>query len=90
MPFAGVDTDKLHVTFLSAVPKIFPHDEINNARQSEEKFSNAKRRIYVYCPHGYGRTKLNNTLIEKKKLQVKATTRNWRTVNVLRSMTQRS
>ena len=66
MPFAGVDTDKLHVTFLSAVPEIFPHDDFSNARQPEEKFANAKREIYVYCPRGYGRTKLNNNLIEKK------------------------
>jgi uncharacterized protein (DUF1697 family) len=40
---------------------------------------------YLYCPNGYGRTKLNNTFFEKK-LGVGATTRNWRTVTTLAQM----
>lgn len=35
--------------------------------------------IYIYCPQGYGRTKLNNNLIEKK-IRMMATTRNWKTM----------
>jgi uncharacterized protein (DUF1697 family) len=38
--------------------------------------------VYLYCPNGYGRTKLTNTFWEKK-LKVGATTRNWNTVNKL-------
>jgi uncharacterized protein (DUF1697 family) len=34
--------------------------------------------IYLHCPGGYGRTKLNNGAIEKA-LGVRATTRNWNT-----------
>jgi len=43
------------------------------------------REIYLYCPDGYGRTKLSNNAIEKK-LSVVSTTRNWRTVNTLLEM----
>ncbi|MFY9271174.1 MAG: DUF1697 domain-containing protein [Candidatus Manganitrophaceae bacterium] len=41
--------------------------------------------LYLYCPHGYGRTKLNNNFFEKA-LGVPATTRNWRTVLSLRDL----
>ena len=41
--------------------------------------------IYLELPHGYGRTKLNNALFERK-LGTAATTRNWRTVLALAAM----
>ncbi len=37
------------------------------------------REVYLYCPNGYGKTKLNNNFLEKK-LKVFATTRNWKSV----------
>ncbi len=37
-------------------------------------------------PNGYGETKLSNNFFEEE-LKVTATTRNWRTVNALLSMT---
>jgi uncharacterized protein (DUF1697 family) len=37
---------------------------------------------FVSCPHGYGRTKIDNTWFEQK-LGVVATTRNWKTVGQL-------
>jgi len=36
----------------------------------------------VYCPNGYGNTKINNTFFENK-LKVTATTRNLKTVKEL-------
>jgi len=41
--------------------------------------------VYLYCPNGYGISKLNNTLFERK-LSVQVTTRNWRTVAALEAM----
>ena len=38
--------------------------------------------VYVSCPNGYGRTKINNSWFERK-LGVAATTRNWKTVTQL-------
>jgi uncharacterized protein (DUF1697 family) len=37
-------------------------------------------------PNGYGRSKLNNALLERR-LGVAATTRNWRTVTALAELT---
>ena len=52
-----------------------------------EQFRIIGREIYLYCPNGYGNTKLSNAAIEKK-LSVVATTRNWKTVNTLLAMAQ--
>ena len=41
--------------------------------------------VYLYLPHGYGRTKLNNAYFERS-LGTAATTRNWRTVHALAAL----
>jgi uncharacterized protein (DUF1697 family) len=84
-PFVGKDDSKLHVTFLSEEPTGFPTEEVNKARQGTEEFSSRGREIYLFCPNGYGNTKLSNNFFERK-LKASATTRNWRTVNALLSM----
>lgn len=38
--------------------------------------------VHLHCPGGYGRSKLANTALEKA-LGLRATTRNWNTVNKL-------
>jgi len=77
-----IDHSKLHVTFLSdAAPKMALEALQPLAAQSE-RFRVLGRQVYLYCPDGYGRTKLSNTAIEKK-LSVGATTRKWKTVNTL-------
>jgi uncharacterized protein (DUF1697 family) len=45
------------------------------------------RVMYLYCANGYGNTKLSNNFLEKK-LQVNATTRNWKTSNKLLEMAE--
>jgi uncharacterized protein (DUF1697 family) len=41
--------------------------------------------VYLYCPNGYGETKINNNYFERV-LAARATTRNWRTVSELERM----
>ncbi|MBF0548282.1 MAG: DUF1697 domain-containing protein [Candidatus Riflebacteria bacterium] len=53
-------------------------------QSGEEVFFSGKT-IFLYCPNGYGRTKLNNNFFEKG-LEISATTRNWRTVLALIEM----
>lgn len=43
------------------------------------------RTVLLHCPHGYGKTKLNNSFFERA-LGVPATTRNWRTVLALQEL----
>ncbi len=73
-----IDTEKLHVTYLAETPSIEKLDEINKFDFSPDRFCIIGRTVYVYCPGGYGNTKLSNTFFENK-LKVKATTRNWKT-----------
>ncbi len=72
----------LHLTFLASPPKSFDKEAIESKKQGAEDFHFVDNVIYLYCPHGYGKTKLTNTFIEAK-LKVRATTRNWKTVNQL-------
>jgi len=82
-----IDHSKLHVTFLSDAPPKAAHELLQPLVTKPELFCIIEREIYLYCPHGYGKSKLSNTAIEKK-LSVGATTRNWRTVNTLLAMAQ--
>jgi uncharacterized protein (DUF1697 family) len=85
-PFSEKDSNFLHVTFLQDNPvKDYSLEKLSKSKAGEEDFIVSDREVYVYCPNGYGRTKLNNTFFEKN-LGVFATTRNWRTVNALASI----
>jgi uncharacterized protein (DUF1697 family) len=75
-----LDQDKLHVTFLSDRPESNTVAALAVKKEENEQFSIIGREVYLYCPNGYGNTKLNNVLFEKK-LNAIATTRNWKTVN---------
>ena len=83
----NIEFDKLHVTFLSDTPdqKAVLNLDIN--KDEFEKFEVFGREIYLYCPNGYGRTKLKNDVFERK-LKIAATTRNWKTVNKLLEMSK--
>jgi uncharacterized protein (DUF1697 family) len=87
-PFTSEEEAFAHVTFLSKAPSNFPAEEVEKARGIGEKCVPAEREVYLYCPNGYGRTKLSNSLFERK-LRVEATTRNWRTVGALYALARR-
>ena len=69
-------------TFLSEVP-IETVVEVNITNDDVHTVLNDM--VYMYCPDGFGRTKLTNNLFEKK-LKVTATSRNFRTTMKLLEM----
>lgn len=75
----GIDTEKLHITFLGDVPAQQNIDTANTYSYLPDEFIIEGKTVYVYCPNGYGNTKLTNTFFEGK-LKVPATTRNLKTV----------
>jgi uncharacterized protein (DUF1697 family) len=81
----GIDPSKLHVTFLSKLPVDAGLGKLDALNATPNQFRIKGREIYLYCPNGYGRTKLSNLTFEKL-LAVHATTRNWRTVKTLVEM----
>jgi uncharacterized protein (DUF1697 family) len=82
-----LDHSKLHVTFLADTPAVATVSGLKSLASKSERFRVVGREVYLYCPDGYGRTKLSNNAIERK-LSLVATTRNWRTVNALLAMAQ--
>jgi len=85
---ATIDVSKLHVTFLSKEAPITAKKDLETLATNGEQFQIKGQEIYLYCPNGYGRTKLSNTAIEKR-LGVEATTRSWKSVNALLSLAQK-
>jgi uncharacterized protein (DUF1697 family) len=83
-----LDAGKMHVTFLSSPPSPFDREAIEAKKQDGEHIALSEHAVYLYCPNGYGNTKLSNDFLEKK-LGVMATTRNWRTVLELMEICRR-
>src|SRR5437667_847995 len=78
----GLDPSKLHITFLAALPAKNAKERMDALNAGPDQFLISGREIYLYCPDGYGRTRLSNNAVEKA-LSVGATTRNWKTVSTL-------
>lgn len=79
----NIDLTKLYVTLLSNQPEIDGIEQIEELlATNDDAFEVIDKSVYLYCPNGYGRTKLNNNLFEKK-LNSSATTRNWKTITKL-------
>jgi uncharacterized protein (DUF1697 family) len=87
-PFLGGGRDpaKLHVTFLTGVPEAARTRELAGVRFPPDEFRIAGQEVYLHCPDGYGRSKLSNAFFERR-LGAAATTRNWKTVTSLVSLT---
>ncbi len=75
------DLEKVHVTFLDELPDVALVDKIKNLDFAPEQFIILGKAVYLYTSD-YGKTKLSNHFFEKK-LKVRATTRNWKTVQQL-------
>jgi len=81
-PFANnpaKDSVFLHLTFLASIPDNFDTGFIQSKITGEEEFFFAGDVVYLYCPHGYGKTKLNNSFFESRLKVQATTTRNLKT-----------
>jgi uncharacterized protein (DUF1697 family) len=79
-PFNMSETDmkRFCVVFLKSKPDQNLVKEIEGISFDGEELSVIDDKIFLHCPNGFGRTKLNNNFFEKK-LKTEATTRNWNT-----------
>ncbi|NOU20015.1 MAG: DUF1697 domain-containing protein [Bacteroidales bacterium] len=76
------DPSFFHVTFLADKPQLEYLEKIKDINYQPDEFVILDKAVYLYCPEGYGNTKLSNKFLENK-LKVTATTRNWKTTNEL-------
>jgi uncharacterized protein (DUF1697 family) len=83
-PFAKDESvpTRLHVTFLAQAPERGRMTDLEGEEFEPDRFHVTRAAVYLHTPGGYGRSKLSNTYFERK-LGVRATTRNWRTVTTL-------
>lgn len=86
-PKSGGEESHFHATFLFDSVTKSTFDALKLPAAEGERAILSKGIVLLHCPHGYGRTKLNNTWFEKA-LKVRATTRNWRTVLALQKLTE--
>ncbi len=79
------DPKLVHVTFLAGSPEAEHLANLTSVDYPSEEYQVDRTFFYLFAPNGYGRAKLNNNFIERK-LKVRATTRNWKTVTKLLEM----
>lgn len=82
------DINFLYVTFLADVPDQALIAKIRNEEKTDDEFEVTVKAIYLFCPKNYGKSKLNNNFFESK-LKTRATTRNWKTVLELVSLSHK-
>lgn len=83
-PFEGKDESRHLVVFLSDIPRA----ELGELKAGVDQYELSGQEVYLYCPNGYGQTKLTHSLWERR-LKVRASARNWKTVKKLAELLER-
>ncbi len=81
----NIDTSTLFVTFLSEKPNFLLIEKMKLLDFGADKFEIIDKCVFLCCSD-YGKTKLSNNFFEFK-LKVTATTRNWKTISHLVTLT---
>jgi uncharacterized protein (DUF1697 family) len=81
-PKNGAEPASLHVAFLRDHPAAERVKMLDPDRSPPDAFALRDRDLYLYCPKGYGRSKLTNAYFDTRLATI-STVRNWRTVLTL-------
>jgi uncharacterized protein (DUF1697 family) len=76
---AGREISKAMIMFLDDLPTSDAIAGLDPQRSPPDEFVVRGREIYLYCPNGFGRSKLSIDYFERR-LRIRATARNWNTV----------
>ncbi len=76
------NSERLAVIFLYDKPLGEQIAKVKNLNYPPDKFKITGREIFIYCPNGFGRSKIYTGFFENK-MKVTGTGRNWHTVNAL-------
>lgn len=83
-PFAkrkGLDVARVSVSFLKTPAAADRLKRLATVESGRDEFRASGNELYLYCPDGYGRSKLAS--VHERVLAVQATNRNWNTVTKL-------
>jgi uncharacterized protein (DUF1697 family) len=84
-PFLGetnFNPAKMAVVFLHDEPSLSQIQKVAEINYPSDKFKIIGEEIFIYCPNGFGRTKLYTNFFEKK-MGVIGTARNWKTITTI-------
>jgi len=82
LPEKKFDPSKSAVIFLDQKPGEEGLEKMRAINYPPDRFEIIGREIYIYCPDGFGRTKLYTNFFENK-MKVAGTARNWNTINTI-------
>jgi len=77
--------ERLAVIFLYKEPSEEQIGKVKNINYPPDKFKLSGKEIYIYCPNGFGKSKIYTGFFENK-MKVPGTGRNWKTINTLYDM----
>ncbi|TDQ33274.1 DUF1697 domain-containing protein [Zeaxanthinibacter enoshimensis] len=83
----GIDEKQVGIVFLEEIPGKHAMNELEQCTFKNESLIVRDRHICIHCRAGFGRAEVTNNFLEKR-LAVKATTRNARTVKKLVQLVQ--
>jgi uncharacterized protein (DUF1697 family) len=76
------DASKMAVVFLHEELTDMKMEKMRNINYPPDKYQLSGREIFIYCPNGFGRTKLYTNFFEDK-MKVTGTARNWKTITTI-------
>jgi uncharacterized protein (DUF1697 family) len=82
------DPSKMVAILLYEKPTEVQIQKVIDVSYPPDKFTIIGSEIFVYCPNGFGRSKLYTNFFEKK-MGVRGTARNWKTITTLYSLAQK-
>jgi len=80
------DPAKMAVIFLRERPADEQIDRVIKISYPPDKFKIHGSEIFIYCPDGFGKTKIYTNFFEQK-MGVVGTARNWKTITAILQMT---
>lgn len=76
------DPSKMAVIFLYEEPSEDQQLKVKDIEYPPDQFQIIQKEIFIYCPNGFGKTKLYTNFFEKK-MGVTGTARNWKTISTI-------
>jgi uncharacterized protein (DUF1697 family) len=76
---------KMAVVFLHEPVTVIQAAKVSTISYPPDKFQIGEREIFIFCPNGFGRTKLYTNFFENK-MGVTGTARNWKTISTIREI----
>jgi uncharacterized protein (DUF1697 family) len=82
------EPSKMAVIFLREKATEEQIQKIDHISYPPDKFKIIGREIFIYCPNGFGKTKLYTNFFEKK-MGVTGTARNWKTITTILNLAEK-